>query len=143
MAVAGPLSLRALHHVALAVRDAERSIAFYRDVLGFAELPRPPFDFRGAWLYRCGMQIHLIENPAGAPSPDAEIDTRGDHVAFAADDVAAARELLAARGIPFLERVNAGGIRQLFFHDPDGHAVEIAVHDDPSRGYVAPVEAPA
>jgi len=31
------VSISEIHHVALAVSDMERSIAFYRDILGFAK----------------------------------------------------------------------------------------------------------
>ena len=51
-----------IHHVSLNVSDTERSLAFYRDVLGMAELPRPDFSFGGAWLDAGnGRQVHLIE----------------------------------------------------------------------------------
>lgn len=46
----GPLPLRGLQHVSLCVRDADASIAFWRDVLGFQEVRRPKaFTFEGSW----------------------------------------------------------------------------------------------
>jgi catechol 2,3-dioxygenase-like lactoylglutathione lyase family enzyme len=130
------LPIRGLHHIARATRRPEESKAFYCEVLGFRELPRPKFSFRGAWLYNYGMQIHLIENPEVAPRPGGPIDSRLDHMAFAVDDLDAAKESLEARGIAFQERVNAGGVRQIFFHDPDGHHIELAVYGDPAVGFV-------
>ena len=39
----------ALHHVALSVTDMDRAAWFYGTVLGLQEIPRPPFDFGGAY----------------------------------------------------------------------------------------------
>jgi catechol 2,3-dioxygenase-like lactoylglutathione lyase family enzyme len=132
-----PLPIKGLHHVAVATRHPDQSAAFYREVLGFRDLNRPPFDFRGAWLYNYGVQIHIIENPSAAPEPIGEIDSRANHLAFAVDDVGPVKEILAARGISVREQINAGGTRQIFFRDPDGHHIEIAVYGDPSQGYSA------
>ena len=43
------IAIHSLHHVSLVVQDLARAKAFYGDVLGLQELPRPPFDFDGAW----------------------------------------------------------------------------------------------
>jgi catechol 2,3-dioxygenase-like lactoylglutathione lyase family enzyme len=132
------LPIKGLHHVALTTRSAERSAAFYCEVLGFQQLRRPPFNFRGAWLYGYGLQIHIIENPDKAPDPAAEIDSRANHLAFAVEKIEPVRELLEARAVEFRERVNAGGTQQIFFRDPDGHFIEVAVYGDPSQGYTGP-----
>jgi catechol 2,3-dioxygenase-like lactoylglutathione lyase family enzyme len=135
-----PLPIRGLHHIALVTSQPEASTAFYRDVLGFRELPRPPFNFRGAWLYGYGMQIHIIENPAAADGVGEQIDTRANHVAFRVDAIEPVIAGLRERGIEFREQVNAGRAHQVFFRDPDGHHIEIAVHGDPSVGYVEPAD---
>lgn len=121
-----PLPIQGLHHVARVTRRPGESTAFYRDVLGFKELERPGFNFRGAWLYNYGLQIHVIENVDAAPDPDRKIDSRGDHLAFHVSDIELAKEGLRARQIEFHEQVNAGGIHQIFFRDPDGHFIELA-----------------
>lgn len=126
--MSAPLPIVALHHIARVTRRPQESIAFYRDVLGFREIKRPGFDFRGGWLYNYGVQIHVIENAARAPHEGGEIDTRADHLAFAVNDVAPVKLRLEEWKIPYREVVNAGGIRQIFFHDPDGHHIEIAVY---------------
>jgi len=128
-----PIELLSLHHVARTTRRLEASIAFYRDLLGFRVLPRPPFSFRGAWLYGGGIQIHLIEAPGGGePLP---IDSRREHIAFRIADTDRALAVLRDAGIEVSERTNAGGIRQLFIRDPDGHQIELAVVPDPQFGY--------
>lgn len=122
-----PLAIQRVHHVARVTRRPLESIAFYRDVLGFRELKRPNFNFRGAWLFNYGVQIHIIENTQAAPAP-AAISPRENHLALEVLDLAAAKQNLNDRGIPFFEQVNAGGIHQVFFQDPDGHIIEIATY---------------
>jgi catechol 2,3-dioxygenase-like lactoylglutathione lyase family enzyme len=73
--------------------------------------------------------MHIIEHPAAAPQPGETIDTRANHLALEVEDLGAAKRQLETWQIPYHEIVNAGGIRQVFFHDPDGHVVEIAIYE--------------
>ena len=74
-----------LDHANLRLRpqDLPAALAFYRDLLGLEEGPRPNFDFPGAWLYAGGRPIvHLacrdtVEAPTG-PSPSVSFE----HIAF-------------------------------------------------------------
>ncbi|RCS54193.1 hypothetical protein DTL42_03320 [Bremerella cremea] len=122
-----PLPIRGLNHLALAVKDTQVSIAFYRDVLGFRQVERPPFDFPGAWLVGYGIQIHILETEHAFDGGD-QPNSRGDHYAFALKDESQLVEILNEHGIPFIQRVNAGNIHQTFFQDPDGHSIEVAVY---------------
>ena len=122
------LPIQGLHHIARVTEEPVVSARFYEEVLGFRPLQRPPFDFRGAWLLGYGVQIHIIENTSLAGGQNAEIDTRANHLAFAVDDHAAVRERLDQFGIAYHEQVNAGGIPQIFFQDPDGHHIEIGIY---------------
>ena len=120
------LPITKVHHIARCTADAERSVAFYRDVLGFRELERPGFNFSGGWLFAHGVQIHIIANAEERSGTDKEIQSRVNHVAFNVEDIEVSKERLAAFDIEFREQVNAGGIRQVFFMDPDGHFIELA-----------------
>jgi catechol 2,3-dioxygenase-like lactoylglutathione lyase family enzyme len=122
-----PLPILGLHHLSLTTSDTDRSVRFYCELLGFRQLTRPNFNFRGAWLWGYGFQIHLIENAAKVPQ-SSEIDTRADHIALAVNDTQEIVSRLDARGIEYRQQVNAGGIAQTFFHDPDGHQIELAVY---------------
>jgi catechol 2,3-dioxygenase-like lactoylglutathione lyase family enzyme len=42
------INVRNVGHVVLKVRDLERSVRFYRDVLGLKEVARGTFDLKGA-----------------------------------------------------------------------------------------------
>ena len=50
-----------VHHVAICVADAQKGLAFYRDVLGMTQLPRPDLG-PGYWLDAGGQQVHLMES---------------------------------------------------------------------------------
>ena len=108
-----------IHHVSLNVSDSARSLEFYRDVLGMAELPRPDFPFGGAWLDAgAGRQIHLIE-------ADVPADV-GQHVAFRVGSIDDAIAALRAVGtdVEDARPVGKTGILQTFFADPDGNRIE-------------------
>jgi catechol 2,3-dioxygenase-like lactoylglutathione lyase family enzyme len=75
-----------------------------------------------------GIQIHIIESSKSRGAGSERIDTRANHLAFAVSDHAPVKARLAEQQIEFIERVNAGGIPQIFFHDPDGHAIEIGIY---------------
>jgi glyoxylase I family protein len=109
-----------LHHVSLNVTDTERALGLYRDLLGLRMLPRPDFDFGGAWLDAGnGRQIHLIET-------DAVPADVGQHFAFAVEDIDRVVEVVRAAGysIPEAKSVRGGVARQTFVLDPDGNRVE-------------------
>jgi len=115
-------------HVSVVVSDLEKARAFYGGVLGLAEIPRPAFDFPGAWYSLGGdLQLHVIVNP-GWPFPPVERDRfeiRAPHFALWVDDADALATRLAAAGQPFHDYVSTPtGLRQLFLHDPDGNMVE-------------------
>ena len=125
-----PVPIRFVHHISLQTKRLAASRKFYCEVMGFREIERPNFNFAGAWLYNYGVQIHLIENPA-APDPGGEITTRANHVAFHVDDLDAARQRLTEAGVAFRENVIVDrNLHQIFFHDPDGHHLELATYPD-------------
>src|SRR5262249_24033575 len=61
------MTILELNHVAIYVTDLNRSRKFYYEVLRLEAIPRPAFDFPGAW-FRLGTQqeLHLI---AGRDEP--------------------------------------------------------------------------
>ncbi|MCE9556660.1 MAG: VOC family protein [Planctomycetes bacterium] len=119
----------AIHHIAVTTADPIRCAQFYCDVLGFRQLPRPPFNFRGAWLYdpASQLQIHVIEHPHPARL-EGPIDTITHHFALAVADLDEAERRLAAHGVEYLRQVNAGGYQQIFFRDPDGNHIEVGIY---------------
>jgi catechol 2,3-dioxygenase-like lactoylglutathione lyase family enzyme len=107
-----------IHHVSICVQDCAEALAFYRDALGFTELPRPGFGFGGAWLDAGGQQLHLMEDP--------EPKTGSHHFAVRVDDLDAAVADLRARGVEVhTVPYTPGAGRQAFLHDPSGNFVEL------------------
>jgi catechol 2,3-dioxygenase-like lactoylglutathione lyase family enzyme len=117
----------------LAVADVERSLAFYRDRLGFAveaTYDDPPY----ATLARAGARLSLAEQSHPAEDrPGVELAAPADRSRLAAivvlevaDCLGAHRELSAA-GVPFLADPYSppwGGHR-CFAVDPDGNLIEL------------------
>jgi len=124
--MSAPLELLSLNHLSFEVKRLEASVAFYRDILGFAEIPRPDLGFPGAWLKNGAACIHLIEKPS-LPEPGPTIDPRGNHTAFEVKSAALVKERLDAAGIPYrANELRGTPITQVFFRDPDGYQIEVA-----------------
>jgi catechol 2,3-dioxygenase-like lactoylglutathione lyase family enzyme len=120
-----PIMLDKLHHVSRQTRNVDVTRSFYVEVLGFQEISRPLFPFKGAWLFGAGIQMHLIEEPF-APPPE-QINSRENHIAFAVEDVEGAAEWLEHHQVAYQRRiVPERGVNQIFFRDPDGWLIELA-----------------
>ena len=116
---------RGMSHVSFPVRDLARSLGFYRDLLGFAEVPRPDLGVPGAWLRAGDAEVHLIAGvdalPLGEPPP--VLNPAAHHVAFRIDDYRGTAERLHAHGLQVLEAGASAG--QMWVQDPDGHIIEL------------------
>ncbi|AYC41206.1 VOC family protein [Streptomyces griseorubiginosus] len=121
-------------HIGLNVTDLDRSLAFYRDVLGFTALAEGKEEGRRyAFLGDGDTLVLTLWQQAGQPyGPDR---AGLHHLAFEADSIERVREYeeaLRAFGADFAhegvvahrEGAGSGGI---FFHDPDGTRLEISV----------------
>ena len=65
---------RRVDHVSFAVRDLERSLAFYRDLLGLPLAPRPDLGFPGAWLQADAPLLSMLLGLASAITAYLGID---------------------------------------------------------------------
>ncbi|MFS0837558.1 metallothiol transferase FosB [Paenibacillus sp. 1P03SA] len=115
------MTIRGINHILVSVSDLERSIRFYREVLGATLLVKGRslayFDLGGLWLA-------LNTEP---DIPRSEIRQSYTHVAFTVDeeDLPALEAKLAACGalLPGRER-DSRDKNSLYFEDPDGHKFE-------------------
>lgn len=137
------------HHTGLQVESLERSVAFYRDLLGFEELfqwnPRaayigelvgyPDVDLHAAILRMPDSDtfLELLEyRNVDRDSVDTSTANPGTaHIAFFVEDLDGLYEELRAKGIdsvstPVTPTIgpNAGG-RAVYMVDPDGIRVEL------------------
>jgi catechol 2,3-dioxygenase-like lactoylglutathione lyase family enzyme len=111
-----------IHHVSICVADADSGLAFYRDVLGLTQLPRPDLG-PGHWLDAGGQQVHLMQSDEARP--------RSDHFAIRVDDLEAAVADLEGRDVKvFKSEYIAGAGRQAFLHDPFGNFIELNQPDN-------------
>ena len=132
MKSASSIQVKHIDHVTLVVKSVEASRRFYVDLLGMIEVPRPAFDFQGAWFQAGATLIHLIEEhdrsgPAGFPVELLKKSSRNHHFAFEVDDATAAAETLKSMGIELVDdaKTRPDGAVQVFLTDPDGHVVEL------------------
>jgi catechol 2,3-dioxygenase-like lactoylglutathione lyase family enzyme len=124
------VKLRAVHHVQVAMPKGgeAQARAFYGDVLGLAELPKPDeLQGRGGCWFRLGAtEIHLgADERYAEPSPKA-------HVAFVVDDLEATRAHLASRGVRIDEAVAIPGFRRFHAWDPFGFRLEFMEPSGPA-----------
>lgn len=115
--------IRELDHVALHVADVDVSRRFYSEVLRLEEMPRPAFDFPGAW-FRIGghHELHLI----GDRIDPVFSGYRGTHLAVSVDDLNEWECHIDGLGVERLPRkVRPDGLLQTFLVDPDGHWIEL------------------
>jgi lactoylglutathione lyase len=112
-------------HYAIAVSDVEVSLAFYVDVLGFAQVERPGFDFVGAWLdIGQGRTLHLIENDK---TRTVDSSSRSLHFAYRVSDIYAWKAYLLSMDVHIAKDIKPrpDGVLQLFILDPDGYWIEL------------------
>jgi catechol 2,3-dioxygenase-like lactoylglutathione lyase family enzyme len=136
------------NHVGLTVSDLARSVAFYRDVLGFnvayergevtAEyMPRlvgiPGARLKIVGLDVPGLHIDLVQyiEPRGDDCAGSTSDVGNVHIGFTVDDLWAAYRRLSAAGVRFKSEPvspttgpNKGGWA-VYFVDPDGVTLEM------------------
>lgn len=119
-----------IHHFTIRCSNTELESlrAFYCDVLGMKEGPRPNFGFPGHWLYVSDVALlHLAAILPDRTSCIAETYMSGfDHVSLAGAQLDATRKRLADFGIPFDELPVPGWpLWQIFLHDPVGSKIEL------------------
>jgi glyoxylase I family protein len=117
--------IQELHHASLLVADTERSLRFYRDVLGLQVIEeRPDLGYPGAWLRVGRGQIHLLELPNPDPVQGRPPHGGRDrHLAMTVADLGPLVARLMAAALPYT--LSRSGRRALFCRDPDGNALEL------------------
>ena len=128
-------------HVVMPVRDARASLAFYRDVMGFALLDTITGDDWGGypWMMMIlapGDGRELVLVALKGAKPRKPIAPELPHLAFAEATVGkleAWRKRLLAAGIVAREERH-GPRHSLYFEDPDGLTLEITAPPSRAKG---------
>jgi catechol-2,3-dioxygenase len=128
------MAIKRLNHAVLYVRDIERSLGFYRDVLGFRTVSMLPEGFRGA---------AFLQAPGSTNDHDLGLFSIGDqagdsgagrstvglyHLAWEVEtlaDLADLAERLTAAGA-LVGSSDHSTTKSLYAKDPDGLELEIA-----------------
>lgn len=115
-------------HIHLKVSELERSIAFYRDVLGFDLVQR--YGSQAAFLSAGGYHHHIGLNTwhskGGPPAPPHSAGLF--HVAFlypTRESLGRALVRLQNAGIDLDGAADHGVSEALYLHDPDGNGIEL------------------
>jgi catechol 2,3-dioxygenase-like lactoylglutathione lyase family enzyme len=127
-----PMSVR-LDHVVIAVNDWERSIAFYRDVVGATVIDHPD----GRVAFRFGTQQLNVHGPGldvGTLVAATPVAAGGSDLCFVWPGTSAElAEHQAGRGVdveqgPVARHGGAGAGTSTYFRDPDGSLLEFIVY---------------
>lgn len=124
------LGITGYGHVALKVADLERTLAFYRDKLGFAEMLRLHNDDGSVWLvYLRITDSQYLEIFPGAEQARAPgWNANGiNHMCLAVADLDATVAAIRAQDIPLTAEIKTGldHNRQAWLEDPDGNRIEL------------------
>jgi catechol-2,3-dioxygenase len=122
-----------LNHAVLYVRDLERSVAFYRDVLGFRLVPMTPEGFRGAAFLQApdstnDHDLGLFEiGPAAGPSAAGRSTVGLYHLAWEVDTLAELERVAGrlAEANALVGMSDHGTTKSLYGQDPDGLEFEV------------------
>ncbi len=140
------MAIKLFHHTAICVPDLDRSIRFYRDVLGMTVdwridhrrseplekvLGLKDVDVSYAMLSGWGGRVEIFQyhSPEGQPfPPDKPVCDKGiTHFGFQVEDIDGLYEELRSRGVRFNSppQVIRPGVKAAYFHDPDGITLEL------------------
>jgi glyoxylase I family protein len=129
------LRIAGLHHITVICADVERSLGFYRNLLGMRVVKQTVNEddraarhlFFGDEEGSPGTLITCLEYP----ELDEGVVGRGSTHHFALsvgseEELGAWRDYLRSRGVPCTDVMDRIYFKSLYLRDPDGHLVELA-----------------
>jgi lactoylglutathione lyase len=122
--------INGIGHVAIRVKDVARTLAFYGDRLGFAELIRLHRDDGRLWLIYLRITddqyLEVFPDAEGERAPPREANGL-NHLCLTVGDLDGVIRQLAERGVPLsqVRKVGPDGNLQAWIEDPDGNRIEL------------------
>jgi catechol 2,3-dioxygenase-like lactoylglutathione lyase family enzyme len=114
--------IAAVHHVqvSIPVGSEDEAQAFYCDVLGMTEVPKPQAlaGRGGFWLELNGFQIHF------GTEDGIERSKSKAHVAYRVYDIELWRQKLTSAGLAVKDGIQIPGMNRFEFRDPFGNRIE-------------------
>jgi lactoylglutathione lyase len=116
-------------HIAIRVKDIDKTLAFYRDKLGFKEMFRIEREGR-LWLMYLRVTdtqyIELFPDAVGDRAPSREA-VGLNHICLEVDSIDRVLADVAKAGIPLTrdKQMGADGNLQAWIEDPDGNRIEL------------------
>jgi methylmalonyl-CoA/ethylmalonyl-CoA epimerase len=136
------MMLRRLDHIAIAVRDTEEALTFYRDRLGLPVLFSEVMEEQGARLTHLdmgGVHLQLVE-PLREDHPlSVHLDEKGEglhHLCFLVDDVSSSIRELPAQGLPSRDpapRRGPNGRKAAFLDPASTRGVLLEITSEPEK----------
>ncbi|MCD6284610.1 MAG: methylmalonyl-CoA epimerase [Anaerolineae bacterium] len=128
-----------IHHIAIAVKDLDTALTFYRDTLGIEVSERRKVPTEGvevAFLPLENSELELLEPLDPANSIGRFLDKRGEgihHVCILVEDIAAAVTRMKDEGAQMATEVRShpDGTRYAFVHPKSTHGVLMELYEKP------------
>lgn len=150
--------MEGIFHTGITVSNLDRSVAFYRDLLGLEVITEPTEVFSGEELSKAvGVSnaslrlavfkvgegrleiLEYITPKSSVDKPLAPNNLGAMHVAFRVRDIKEKVKELEAKGVKFHTPPNVvdegplEGWQWAYFYDPDGISLELVQYDPPKR----------
>lgn len=116
------------NHVALSVKDLDRSATFYKTVMELPEISNKSGLEGIRWFSLAGgRELHLILNK------EQVVINKSTHIAFACSSFDGFLKRIGDLNIPYSNfagkpqavNIRGDGIKQIYFQDPDGYWIEV------------------
>jgi catechol 2,3-dioxygenase-like lactoylglutathione lyase family enzyme len=134
------LQIAGIHHITLIVADAERAVAFYRNLLGMRLVDQAVNDddpdarhlIFGDADGRPGTLVTCLEYPELEPGKVGVGSTH--HFALSVgseEELRGWRDYLVSQGVACTEVLDRSFAKSVYLRDPDGHILELATGGGP------------
>ncbi len=100
--------------------EEKRTRAFYSDVLGLKEIPKPNSLMinGGMWYEIAGIELHIGIEHMG-------LEKSKRHPAFEVEDLNRVRDYLTNSGVEIKEDIPIPGVKRFSIYDPFGNRIEL------------------